>query len=113
MKGSAIALLNDRVRRMLGFTPNPPGRVVMTRGVASLPADTLAELLQAVRTFDAWTTDNDPYGEHDFGRVDVAGERCFWKIDYYASAEMDAGSEDPADPQQSYRLLTIMLASEY
>jgi hypothetical protein len=31
-----------------------------------------------------WTlTNNDPYGEHDFGSFELAGEKFFWKIDYY------------------------------
>ena len=50
--------------------------------------------------------------EHDFGSVEFAGEKCFWKIDYYNKA-LDAGSEDPADPAQTTRVLTIMLTSEY
>jgi Protein of unknown function (DUF3768) len=57
-----------------------------------------------------------PYGEHDFGAFtfDHEGEslRIFWKIDYYAP-DLLHGSEDPADPAQTIRVLTIMLAEEY
>ena len=41
------------------------------------------ELLDLVRWFDAFTPDNDPYGEHDFGSFSYAGETFFWKWDYY------------------------------
>jgi Protein of unknown function (DUF3768) len=38
--------------------------------------------------------------------------KIFWKIDYFAP-DMESGSADPADPKQTVRVLTIMLASEY
>jgi hypothetical protein len=49
--------------------------------------------------------------EHDFGSIEVAGETIFWKIDYHGS-DMASGSEDPADPERTTRVLTIMLAEE-
>ena len=65
-----------------------------------------------VIAFDAFTADNDPHGEHNFGAFDYAGERIFWKIDYYDEA-LEFGLEDPADPARTTRVLTIMLALEY
>ena len=62
--------------------------------------------------FDSFTEDNDPHGERDFGAFEHEGQRIFWKIDYYDRA-LTYGSENPADPQQTVRVLTIMLASEY
>lgn len=68
-----------------------------------------------MRRFDAFTEDNDPHGEHDFGAFGIEGipEKIFWKIDYYADACGTFGSEDPADPARCFRVLTIMLASDY
>jgi hypothetical protein len=40
--------------------------VVVTEGImAQSEADQVA-ILNTVRSFDAFTPDNDPYGEHDF-----------------------------------------------
>jgi Protein of unknown function (DUF3768) len=65
-----------------------------------------------VRAFAAFTEDNDPHGEHDFGIVDNGDVRCLWKIDYY-DREMEFMSPDPADPAVTTRILTLMLADEY
>ena len=65
-----------------------------------------------VQTFTEFNADNDPHGEHDFGSFEVAGEKIFWKIDYYDSGMM-FGSDDPSAPEKTTRVLTIMLADEY
>jgi hypothetical protein len=72
----------------------------------------LAQVLEGVRTFDDFTRDNDPHGEHDFGNFVVGGVTYFFKVDYYAP-DMEGGSEDPADPEKTTRVLTIMRADEY
>jgi hypothetical protein len=84
----------------------------MTPGVRELPLEMHAVILEQVRTFDAFDGENDPHGEHDFGSFDVGGVTYFFKVDYYAS-DMDGGSEDPADPQKTTRVLTIIRADEY
>jgi hypothetical protein len=106
-KSIRIRELNDLLRRT--FTG---GKVVMTDGVAALSEGNLALLLEKVRSFDKFTNDNDPYGEHDFGSVELEGVTYFFKHDYYAP-DMDGGSEDPADPTKTTRVLTIMRADEY
>ena len=100
-----IAALNDHARR--SFTGC---RVVITQSVQAL--DNLADLLDQVRRFDAFTPDNDPYGEHDFGSFRHAAETIFWKFDYY-DVDLQMHSPDPSDPAVSARVLTIMLADEY
>lgn len=104
----AIQTLNDGFRRSLFVG----GRLVVTDHVALLPELRKIKVLKAVREFSNFHGDNDPYGEHDFGAVVVDGERYYWKIDYYAP-DMMHGSENPADPRVTRRVLTIMHASEY
>ena len=84
----------------------------MTPGVNALPLDTKARVLLAVQRFNKFSADNDPHREHDFGSFEIDGERYFFKLDYY-TLDMTAGSEDPADPEKTTRVLTIMRADEY
>jgi hypothetical protein len=115
-RAARIAQLNDAFRLTAGMPVNADvqGRCFMTSGVASLDAEAQAAILDGVRSFDTFDRGNDPYGEHDFGAVDApGGERVFWKIDYFADAAMEYGSEEPADPTKSFRVLTVMLAAEY
>ena len=102
-----IAALNDRFRHTFWG-----GQVMTTCGVNELSDDKRAALFNSVRDFDNFVQDNDPHGEHDFGKVMIDDQSFFWKIDYYAP-DMEHGSENPADPTQTVRVLTIMLASDY
>ncbi len=88
------------------------GKMMLTAGVNELPSDVRAMAIRTVATFDAFSGDNDPHGEHDFGAFDIAGTKFFFKIDYYDSA-LEFGSDDPADPAKTKRVLTLMLAEEY
>ena len=106
-KTQRIRELNDRFRKTWFG-----GQVLVTRGIATLPSELRADVIEQVRTFSAFTPDNDPHGEHDFGTVTVGTYKVFWKIDYYAE-DMMHGSDDPANPAITKRVLTIMLANEY
>lgn len=102
-----IALLNDAFRKSFSG-----GKVVMTTGVDVLPDMVKAAVLQKVATFGEFTDANDPYGEHDFGSFELVGRKFFWKIDCY-DRELRNRSKDPSNPEQTMRVLTIMLAEEY
>jgi hypothetical protein len=102
-----IRELNDNFRRSF-----VGGLVMITAGVEAMPNEQRRALLAKVRAFDAFSEDNDPHGEHDFGAVDEGGVRCFWKIDYY-DREMTMDSDDASDPAVTTRVLTVMLAEEY
>jgi hypothetical protein len=99
--------LNDQLRKhRIG------GRVVMTRGIAALGPEAVLRIDYAVRAFDAFSADNDPYGEHDFGTVPVEEYVIMFKIDYY-DLDLQYASPDPADPNVTCRVMTLMLADEY
>lgn len=93
-KTAQIRELNDTFRRT--FTG---GNVVLTVGVSELLQPQRTAVIQAVRTFadDAF---------------EIEGQTYFAKIDYY-DPSLSGGSEDPADPEKTTRVLTIMRADEY
>ena len=108
MSDTRIRDLNDRFRRLRQGN----GRLFVTAGIQAEGSLFVAEAICAVRGFDAFTPDSDPYGEHDFGALTVRGQRVMWKIDYY-DPTLSAGSDDPGDDARTCRVLTVMLAEEY
>jgi len=106
-RSAVIRALNDNFR-----TTFSGGVVLITPGVQALSPDVKAVLLERVRKFDRFTTENDPHGEHDFGTMCIFQQEFFWKIDYLDEG-MGFASEDPADPKKTTRTITIMKAEEY
>lgn len=106
-KTPEICRLNDQFRKTaIG------GMIMTTPGVQAQEPQVIKQIMSAVQTYDQFSTDNDPYAEHDFGSFEVEDLKLFWKIDYYA-LDLLAGSEDPANPEITKRVLTIMLREEY
>jgi Protein of unknown function (DUF3768) len=119
-----IARLNDVARSATGVAC----AAVATVGFRSLSASDQSRVRELIETYNAFDEDNDPHGERDFGAVyqladgrwtterprlrDDERERVFWKLDYY-DRDLRFGSEDPANPAITRRVLTIMLADEY
>ena len=61
-----IARLNDELRT----TFNPAaGQIVLTRNFSALPLEEKNVLIGLVQTFNDFSEDDDPYGQHDFGAV--------------------------------------------
>ena len=106
-KTARIRALNDTFRRTFAG-----GKVLMTATIEALPADLVARALDRVRSFNEFTEDNDPHGEHDFGSFDIDGQKFSFKVDYY-DQRLEFGSEDPSDPTRTARVLTLMLAADY
>jgi hypothetical protein len=98
---SKIAELND------AFRQSGQG-IVITQGIQAM--NNVPGLIASVQTFNSFTPDNDPYGEHDFGSIVWEKQKTFWKIDYF-----DQALEYWCDPLslECRRVLTVMLASEY
>ena len=107
MSSDRIQALNDQFRQtLLG------GRVVMTPGVAAMADEDRRALIDRARRFDEFTPENDPYGEHDFGSIELGECRYFWKIDYY-DPTLTCGSSDASDAAATERVMTLMRADEY
>jgi Protein of unknown function (DUF3768) len=118
-----VALLNDVARAGSLAT----SRTVFTRALADLlagdsddPAIRQVHLFQhqcALRRLINETPidpGNDPHGTRDFGVVHYLGRKIFWKIDIYENdGTFSWGAAKPWDAAASYRLVTIMLATDY
>ena len=105
-----IANANDMFRKLM----HPMmGDVYVTPGVAALNEIDQRQLMMLVQGFDVFTENNDPYKEHDFGQIDFGGTRYFWKIDLLDRDTKSVYTPDPTNPNLTWRVLTIMEASEY
>lgn len=99
--------LNDAFRKQ----GSGRGSVLVTEGVSALGADFVTKSVVAVRGFDGFNQENDPWGEHDFGALEIDGLEIFWKIDSY-DLDLQMQSPNPANPAVTHRVLTIMLGHE-
>jgi hypothetical protein len=114
-RSELIRALNDefRTEQLVSVGSALAGDLlVITGSIADRGRDFIDRAVAAVRKFSDFTADNDPYGEHDFGSVNLDGVKLFWKIDYY-DKELEYASPDPAEPAVTRRVLTILLAEEY
>ncbi|MEQ1515693.1 MAG: DUF3768 domain-containing protein, partial [Usitatibacteraceae bacterium] len=64
-QAARIARLNDLARRAMGIACT----VVATVGFRSLSEADQSCVRELIETFDAFTDDNDPHGERDFGSI--------------------------------------------
>jgi len=106
-RAAKIRALNDRLR-----TTGRGGMTVITNGVAALGLERVREVFDAVAGFTDFSSDNDPWGEHDCAVLTVGTTSVIWKLDYYDRTRRYR-SPDPADPKVTVRVLTIMTAEEY
>ena len=103
-----IRELNDRLRKL---GDRSLGTVVATIGVQALEFHEQQALFQLIRNFDDFNEGLDPYGEHQAGEVEYKSVKYWFWFDYF-DANYEYGSENPADPKQCKRVMTIMLPHE-
>ena len=102
-KSLKIRDLNDQLRKT-----GSGGTTLFAGILAQMDESQRFKILEAVRAAEVQTGDgDDPYAEHDFGKVEVDGESYLWKIDYY-DPKMEYGSETPEDPDVTRRVLSIL-----
>lgn len=106
-KTAKIRELNDNLRiRFIG------GLLVFSAGVSAESPELRAKIVQTMQKFRDFCPENDPYGEHDFGKISVEDGEYFWKIDYY-DLDYRFLSPDAADPAVTRRVLTLMKTDEW
>ena len=75
MDTEKVKQLNDAFRRS-----TVGGTFIFTSGISALDKQTREEIILGVRKFDNFTEGNDPYKEHDFGKLTIKGIDIFWKM---------------------------------
>jgi len=98
-KSKLIAEKNDECRRTFLNC-----RIILTASVVHSP--NREKIIQAIQNFKYFKKEDDPYGEHDFGTVDIEGNKYFFKIDYYDEHYW-------LHREDGKRVITIMRSDEY
>ena len=106
-RAEIIAQLNDALR-----IQGQGGHVMVTGGVRALRGYNAMVVAGALAAYYGFDADNDPHGERDFGDLTLFSADLLWKIDYY-DVDLAFGSSDPANPDVTIRVLTILRADEY
>ena len=83
---------------------------MVTQGIAA--RSDVWDIVQQIRRYNSFGSDTDTHGEHDFGSIEVNGQRIFWKIDYYGE-DLASSAPDPANADITTRVMTIGLLAEY
>ena len=106
-RAELIGRLNDRLR-----VTGEGGTIMITQNLRRVTGFDASVLSAALANYDRFDPDNDPHGERDFGDLTLWGYDLLWKIDYY-DCDLKYGSDDPADPGVTARVLTVMLACDW
>jgi hypothetical protein len=97
-----IIALNDELR-----TTFRGGRVQMTPNVYRLDDGLRGRALSVLARYNKFSADS----EHDWGTFIFAGYSFEWRMEY--RGQDGAGrSPDPADPEQTFRVLTLYVCDD-
>ena len=97
-----IIALNDELRRTFRG-----GRVQMTPAVYNLDPQLRGRAIWTMARYNKFDEDS----EHDHGVFIFAGYAFEWHIEYRA-ADGTGASPDPADPEETFRVLTLFAVSD-
>ncbi|MDE2442074.1 MAG: DUF3768 domain-containing protein [Betaproteobacteria bacterium] len=106
-RAATIAHLNDQLRKT-----GEGGTIMITQNLRRVTGFDAQVLARALATYEGFDADNDPHGEHDFGDLMLWGYDLLFKVDYFDKAS-EFGSDDPANPDLTHRVLTVMLAFDW
>jgi hypothetical protein len=103
-----VRLENDIFRKTM--LPSRNHRIIFSEIVADMADEKREQLITLVRNFTEFNEENDPNGEHDFGRVKLDSKDYFFKIDY-----LDSDWHYGVDPleQKPNRVMTLMSSKEW
>lgn len=79
---------------------------------AALVEDFVRRAIEKARRVSAFTPDSGPHAGRDFGSFELDARAVFWKIDLY-EGDLTYRSPNPADPDVTVRVLTVLLTEEY
>lgn len=114
MLTNRIAELNQRCRQGLDLEAK---LVITNTCFAMLAKDQLDRLIlstQVQKALRDWkpAANDESDNEQDFGILYVRDQKLFFKIDYY-DRTLEWGSEDPANPEVTIRVMTVMMPEDY
>lgn len=109
-----VQQLNDRLR-MTG-PHRKEDMIVLVGDLAHAETELQLIVLHQARAFNAFTEDNDPYGEHDCASFQIpvgltSTETFMFKIDYY-DPNLEFASNDASDPAITRRVMSLMYARD-
>lgn len=94
--------------------PQKHGKLFFTSSAAAKGMLFQIKVLRALKAYDAWVPDHDPYGERDMCVLEVDGQKVWAKLVLYEKGTgYEYGAEDPGNAETTDRVATIMLPEDY